>query len=205
MSPMTQTTDPRQAADAPAPEPTDNELAIRWRDGNTQAYNELVARHLDAVHRYVRIRCGNDADTADICQEVFLEICLKIANFNPDHPFGVWLFTIARHKTADHFRKRRPAEEFDPGRHGGADTTMPSAPIEQYENARDAWRKVFRTLPENHATALWLRVQGRMALARIAETLDTSESNVKVMLFRARQKLAKEWHSDDSTQTSSIP
>ena len=198
MIPMQKTADPTFALETTEPETTDNELALRWRDGDPEAYNELVRRHLDTLHRYLRVRCGNDADTADVCQEVFLEVCLKIRNFNPEHSFKAWLHTIARHKAADHFRRRRPAEEFDPSRHGGTDTAAPSDPIERREGAREAWEKVFRLLPENHATALWMRVQGRMAVTQIAEMLDTTENNVKVMLFRARQKLANHWHSDQT-------
>lgn len=196
MIPMPKTADMTIPAEAAEAETSDNDLALRWRNGDPEAFNELVLRHLDALHRYLRVRCGNDADTADVCQEVFLEVCLKIRNFNPEHTFTAWLYTIARHKAADHFRRRRPTEEFDQARHGGTDTAIPSDPIERRENSREAWEKVFRLLPENHASALWMRVHGRMAVAQIAEMLDTTESNVKVMLFRARQKLAKNWHSD---------
>lgn len=55
----------------------DNDLALRWKSGAVEAYNELVRRHLDPVHRYVRSRCGNDQDAADVSQEVFLEVCLE--------------------------------------------------------------------------------------------------------------------------------
>jgi len=192
--------DPAAMPAPPPPDhPPDAELARRWRDlGDRDAYTRLVQRHLDPIHRYLRARSGNDSDTADLCQEVFLEVCLKITNFNPRYPFTAWLYTIARHKLIDHFRRHRPAEPFEPSLHGTADTTAPSDAIEHRENAREAWARVFRLLPENHATALWLRVQGGMSMAAIANHLDTTENNVKVMLFRARQKLAREWHTNES-------
>lgn len=192
--------DPATMPAPPTPDdPPDAELARRWRDhGDRDAYTRLVQRHLDAIHRYLRVRCGNASDTADLCQEVFLEVCVKIANFNPQYPFTAWLFTIARHKLIDHFRRHRPHEHYQPALHGDADTTAPSDAIEHRENAREAWSRVFHLLPENHANALWMRVQGGMSLARIATHLDTTENNVKVMLFRARQKLAREWHTCES-------
>lgn len=172
---------------------TDNDLALRWKSGVVEAYNELVRRHLDPVHRYVRSRCGNDQDAADICQEVFLEVCLKIANFEPTHPFTAWLYTIARRKTVDRFRRHKPVEEFQADLHSGTESSHPSAILEERDSARNAWEKVFRILPENQATALWLRVQGHQSIEEIAATMDQSESNVKVLLFRARQRLAIEW------------
>ncbi len=180
--------------DLPVGELTDEELAVRWKLNDPDAYTTLVQRHLDAVQRYVRIRCGNETDSADICQEVFLEVCVKIHNYNPDHSFTSWLYTIARFKTADYFRRLRPSEEYEPARHGEAETSGPSDALERRENAREAWEKVFRMLPETQATAMWMRVQCQMPLAKIAEMLETTEANVKVMLFRARKKLAFEWH-----------
>lgn len=194
------------AAPASHDGPSDDELARRWRDGGDRdAYTRLVQRHLDAVHRYLRIRCGNDSDTADLCQEVFLEVCTKIANFNSRYPFSAWLYTIARHKLVDHFRRHRPSEPYQPAIHGDTDTTAPSETMEQRENAREAWARVFHLLPESQATALWLRVQGGMSMAAIATHLDTTENNIKVMLFRARQKLAREWHASESEPAATTP
>lgn len=177
---------------------SDNDLALRWQSGTVEAYNELVRRHLDPVHRYVRSRCGNDHDTSDICQEVFLEVCLKISNFNPAYPFGAWLYTIARRKTVDKFRRSRQLQEFHAEQHSGVDSRSPSAPLEERESAREAWEKVFQLLPENQAMALWLKVQGQQSIAQIATTMSESEANVKVLLFRARQRLAREWCPETS-------
>lgn len=176
----------------------DNQLALRWKSEEVDAYNELVKRHLDPVHRYVRSRCGNDHDAADICQEVFLEVCLKISNFDPSYPFTAWLYTIARRKTVDRFRRHRPVEEFIADQHSGVDSSHPSSILEASDSARDAWEKVFQILPEAQATALWLRVQAQHNIEQIATIMDQSIANVKVLLFRARQRLAKEWQPESS-------
>lgn len=170
----------------------DNDLALRWQAGETEAYNELVRRHLDPLHRYVSSRCGNESDASDICQEVFLEVCLKIANFDPAYAFTAWFYTIARRKTIDRFRRHKVTEEFRADIHSGHDDRHPSSILEERESARDAWQKVFAMLSENQATALWLKVQGEMSIEQISAAMDQSEANVKVLLFRARQRLAKE-------------
>lgn len=177
---------------------SDNELALGWKSGAVEAYNELVRRHLDAIHRYVRSRCGNDHDASDISQEVFLEVCLKISNFDPAYSFVAWLYTIARNKSVDKFRRTRRLEEFDADHHSGVDSRSPSAPLEERESAREAWKKVFELLPENQATALWLKVQVQQSIQQITVTMSQSEANVKVLLFRARQRLAKEWRPEPS-------
>ena len=53
---------------------------------------------------------------------------------------------------------------------------------------------MFRLLSTPRATALWLRVQRQMSVREIAAAMARSEADVKVLLFRARQQLAAEWH-----------
>lgn len=177
---------------------TDNDLALRWKAGEVEAYNQLVQRHLDPIHRFVRSRCGNDHDAADLSQEVFLEVCLKIANFDPAYPFTAWLYTIARRKSVDRFRRSKSTEEFHADLHSGTESSHPSSILEERESAVEAWEKVFTLLPEAQAMALWLRVQMQQSIEQVAATMDQTESNVKVLLFRARQKLAKEWHTNSN-------
>lgn len=171
----------------------DRELAKRWQQGEVEAYNELVRIHLDPVHRFIRARCGNEADSADLSQEVFLEVCWKIGNFDPKYPFSAWLYTIARRKTVDFFRRQKPTELFDPEQHSGTEVRHPSRILEDRESACEAWQFIYELLPETQATALWLRVQGQQSIEQIAAAMEQSVANVKVLLFRARQRLAQEW------------
>jgi RNA polymerase sigma factor (sigma-70 family) len=181
------------SARLPVTAQSDADLARLWLGGEVTAYNELVSRHLDPVHRYVSSRCGDASGADDVCQEVFLEVCLKISNYDPQYPFTAWLFMIARRKVVDRFRRLKPMVEFNPESHGGQDFSHPSQILEERESARNAWEKVFKILPEPQATALWLRVQGRMSVIQISTTMSQSEANVKVLLFRARQHLVREW------------
>ncbi|MFD0894626.1 sigma-70 family RNA polymerase sigma factor [Luteolibacter ambystomatis] len=173
----------------------DNALALRWKGGDVTAYNELVQRHIGSLRGYLYSRCGRDADASDLCQEVFIEVCLKIANFDPAYSFTAWLYTIARNKVADLFRKQKPLELFVPEQHSAEDDSHPARIHEERDAAIHAWEKIFEILPEAQATALWLRAQGQMSVEQIASTMDQTTANVKVLLFRARQRLARDWEN----------
>lgn len=174
-------------------EEDDRYLALLWKRGDRKAYEALVQRHLDGIHCYITSRIGHHSDVDDVCQEVFLDVCLKIKNYDPAYAFGAWLFTIARRKVADRFRRLKPSEEFIPEIHDGSVTEHPSSTLEEKDSASHAWQQVFYLLPENQATALWLKVQGEMPLQAIADIMGQSLGNVKVLLFRARKSLAEIW------------
>ncbi|MCE2959649.1 MAG: RNA polymerase sigma factor [Akkermansiaceae bacterium] len=179
---------------------SDNELALLWRSGKVDAYNELVNRHIDLLYRYISSRCGVASEVDDICQEVFLEVCLKINNFDPQYTFTAWLYMIAKRKVVDRFRRQKTTVEFNSDAHGGHDSRDPSLILEERESGRNAWAKVFEILSESQAMALWLRVQEQYSVGQIAATMSQSEANVKVLLFRARQRLVRESKHHTPTQ-----
>lgn len=173
---------------------SDAALATRWRQGDVRAYEAIVARHLDPVRRFLISRCGNPGDADDLCQEIFLEVCQKIGNYTPGQSFTGWLYTIARRRSIDLWRRTRPMEPFDPDHHGGVVDRSPARVSEEHDEAVTAWNKVHSLLSENQATALWLKVQGGHPISEIATMMNQSPENVRVLLFRARQQLALLWN-----------
>lgn len=181
---------------------SDGDLAVRWRRGDVTAYEAIVARHLDPLRRFLISRCANSGDADDLCQEVFLDVCRKISSYTPGQSFTGWLYTIARRRSIDHWRKSKLMEPFDPDLHGGMDHTSPDQVQAEHEDTVRAWNKVHALLTENQATALWLKVQGGHSITEIADIMDQSPANVRVLLFRSRQQLALRWHPPSS---DSIP
>ncbi|MFN7343435.1 MAG: RNA polymerase sigma factor, partial [bacterium] len=116
------------------------------------------------------------------------------------YTFTAWLYMIAKRKVVDRFRRQKTTVEFNSDAHGGHDSRDPSLILEERESGRNAWAKVFEILSESQAMALWLRVQEQYSVGQIAATMSQSEANVKVLLFRARQRLVRESKHHTPTQ-----
>ncbi|MEO1857593.1 MAG: sigma-70 region 4 domain-containing protein [Rubritalea sp.] len=58
-------------------------------------------------------------------------------------------------------------------------------------NINSFWDESKRLLSQDQVSALWLKYQENLGISEIAHTLDKSEANVKIFLFRARKALAK--------------
>ena len=166
----------------------DGELARRWQGGDRAAGAVLIDRHLPRMRGFLSARCGNPTEADDLAQEVFLSLCRNLSSYDRHLAFTGWLYGIARHKLADHWRRQRPVEVFEP-RHEGTDHRSPDFIQQQTENAAAAWKEVFARLPEAQASALWLRVQEELSVEEIACAMEISLANAKVLLFRARQTL----------------
>ena len=89
-------------------EPSDAELVVAYRTGETNAFTILVTRHLGPV-RFFILRLTRDAAVADdLAQEVLVKVWRALDRYDAERSFTTWLYTIARRTVIDWSRKRQP-------------------------------------------------------------------------------------------------
>jgi len=87
-------------------------LVHRAQHGDKGAFTELYEAYFDKLYRYVLVRIGNEAETEDMTQQVFVKTYKSISSFRcREVPFSAWLFRIAHNLVVDFYRKesKRPA------------------------------------------------------------------------------------------------
>jgi len=167
---------------------SDEDLARQSQAGDLVAFEELVHRYGNRIYSFIFQFCGHEADAREATQDTFVRSFEAIAKFDPRRSFAPWLFTIARRKSIDCFRARIPsADETMPEE---LDADDPSELLARREEAQDLWRRARASLPDVQFQALWLRYAEDMDIAGIARVLRKTQTHVKVLLFRARNKLA---------------
>jgi RNA polymerase sigma factor (sigma-70 family) len=147
-----------------------------------ELYRELFPRLL----RYAEGILGAGSDAEEAVQDAFL----AAARAGPlDEPRG-WLFRVTRNASIDQLRRRRHLSLLGAD---GFEQLQSSArgPHEQAEMAADlrTLRLGLDRLPEQQRSALVLRELSGLGYREIANVVDVSEANVKVLIFRARQSL----------------
>ncbi|MEO7996449.1 MAG: RNA polymerase sigma factor [Gemmatimonadaceae bacterium] len=73
---------------------TDAELVTRTRNGDSEAFSQLVARYYDGCWRFAYRMMGERADVEDVIQETFLRAYLALARYDERDQFRGWLFRI---------------------------------------------------------------------------------------------------------------
>ena len=83
-------------------------LIIRLCDNDSLAWNQLVELYGPLVFHWCSVSRIQSSDAADIMQEVFASAVKSIYRFEsrPGHSVRGWLWTIARNKMNDHWRKQ---------------------------------------------------------------------------------------------------
>lgn len=164
------------------------ELVRQSQAGSLTSFEQLVTRYEGRIHGYVYQRCGNEHDANDVTQAAFVAAYRHLERFDPQHSFASWLFTIARRKLIDHWRSLRPGEPVDEA--SLVDCDDPSQTLAQREEEQSIWKLARNGLTDEQFDALWLRYREDLSVREVARALRRTETGTKVILFRARRKLA---------------
>jgi len=171
--------------------------------GHEDAIAALFGRYKRPIFNFAYRMLANRADAEDVTGDVFLVLFSKKYTQSPRAKFSTWLFTVARNRCIDKIRKRKNSLSMWFKRNAGDDyeewDVVDNQDIPREEMERKEIRKVVRksidSLPANLKEALILREYQKLSYGEISQVLDCSLENVKVLIYRARERLKVELSS----------
>ncbi len=194
----------RDARDPAAEAAIDAALVRRTRDGDREAFGQLVRRHLAAAHSAAMAVVNDPTDAEDVAQDAFLTALTRLDECRPEEKFRPWLLVIVRNRAIDMRRRQRvratePMEAADGGdAKGGGVSALPAtlasrfpSPYEEAERA-DARRRLeaaLATLTDVRREVVLLHDLEGWSHREIAGHLGLAEGTVRAHLFWARRAL----------------
>jgi RNA polymerase sigma-70 factor (ECF subfamily) len=172
---------------------------LRVKQGDEEAFAELVEEFQDRVVGILYHMLGNADEAEDLAQEVFLRVYRSRASYEPTAKFSTWLFTIvnnlARNAVRDRKRRRdrqgvgKPAsssQEATIDRLAVAPSgAMPSRIFAKGELAEIVREAVAQLSPDQRLAMMLHRFE-HMNYQQIAEVTGKTEAAIKSLLARAR-------------------
>jgi RNA polymerase sigma-70 factor (ECF subfamily) len=174
-------------------------LVQRAREGDAEAFRELVERSMRIIYRLSFDLTGNRQDAEDLSQEVFVKAQRSLRNFRGSAKWTTWLYRITVNTSIDMKKSNKYSSvEYDDGiETAGRDARAshrPAGPDRLTDGVmiQEQIEKALGRLSPNERSVFVLRHYHDLPLRQIAETLDVAEGTVKSHLFRAVQRLQKE-------------
>lgn len=174
----------------------DLELVRRAREGEDQAFNELMERHQARVYAHALRLMGNPQDAEEVLQDTFLQVFRNLGRFEERSRFSTWIYRIATNEALMRLRKARRKREVFLEDHLGRDGELPRHAIREFvrsalDEVADRERmKILEDLlaemPEDYRVVFTMRDMDGLSNAEVAEVLGLSVPAVKSRLHRSR-------------------
>lgn len=163
------------------------ELIASAKQGDRQAFGELVRRHREGVINVVYRMCGDANLAEDAAQEAFIRAWRHLPGYRPRSPFRNWVYRIATNAALDVLRRERETVDIDALPLASSDAG-PEATVEGRERGERVRQAVLELPPASRA-ALVLREYEGLSYQEIADALDVPIGTVMSRLSYARKRL----------------
>ena len=164
-----------------------NEDIEKARNGDRDAFNGLLESYKGLAYSIALKYVRQEADAEDIVQEAFIKVFLHIRKFRNESAFSTWLFKIVYYESLRHLGKRKPAGEIREDNHS---YEMPEGEGLAEKEKSTLIREAMRSLSENEYLVIHLFYLAEKTIREIEQITDQSKANIKVLLHRARKKMA---------------
>jgi RNA polymerase sigma-70 factor, ECF subfamily len=166
-------------------DPDDAALVERSLNGDTTAFEAIVARYQGVLFRVALRMLGNYEDARDATQASFISAYRKLNSFDRNLRFFSWLYRILLNECLNARRDRRPYEPVTP------EMVLAGSPLEALEAAerRHRVQQALLALPQEYREVIVLRHFAELGYDEIATTLGIASKTVKSRLYTARQRL----------------
>ncbi len=170
-------------------------LVSAARDGDREAFDELVrVTYAEAFTLALRLT-GNEEDARDVVQEAYIRAFRGISRFRGDAQFSTWMYRITANCANTHLVKRNKHrhEVLDDVELMADDRPANDPQLQTDATAlRHQLSVALGTLPPKLRQVVVLRDIYDLSHEAIAAELGISETAAKVRLHRARKKLRED-------------
>ncbi len=168
---------------------TDVELVQRFRNGDREAFAELVIRYQRAIYNAAFWILRKPEDASDIAQTVFLRVAERLDEYDDRYRFFSWIYRIAVNESLNLLRRNGRNEELDDEVDlAGSERDGPERRAGDAESSARI-REALMRLSTGDRMVVTLRHFSECSYEEIGQILELDEKTVKSRLYEARQRL----------------
>lgn len=179
---------------------SDEELMLRYRDGDLRAFEELYGRHRLGLYRFIAWRSPRADWVDEVVQDSWANLHHARERYQPDASFRTYLYQIARNRLLDLLRQQHHllAADLGTGTDGRAvfdaladaaqDVITPDAALDAKQR-NGSLHQALAALPSEQKEAVVLQQFSGMSLDEIAAVVAAPVETVKSRLRYAMRKL----------------
>lgn len=170
---------------------SDREIIDSVKKGNTSDYSIIINRYKNKAFSMLKRMLEDELDAEEILQDCFLKAYNALENFKGESKFSTWFYRIVYNTALTKLSSQKRKIETEMSsveEHFNLISSYNSDEVEK-KDLKILIRETLNKLPERYSAIITLFYLNEMSIEEISEVMQISVSNVKVMLYRARNEL----------------
>jgi RNA polymerase sigma factor (sigma-70 family) len=163
------------------------------RDRMPDSFEEIVKEHGKAIFNYIFSLVSQKELTEDLYQEVWVSAYLAFHTIKEPARLKGWLFTIARNKCRDYWRKENKRKQFWKEEVYSYTSSVEEPPLPEEEvlhkYSLEKMAESVMALPEIYQSAIFLYYFKDLTLIEISNRKNIPISTVKTRMKRGKEHL----------------
>lgn len=173
-------------------------LIFKILDGDKDLFRQIVDAHGGMILAMLYRMTGSREDAEDMAQETFVNAYFSLGKYRGESSISTWLYSIAYHLAVSSMRKKRltvSREKFTDKELQQSSMWLESGEDTEFKELRErqyaALEKAVAALEPQDRFLITAFYEQDRSLAELTQITGMSLSNVKVRLFRCRNRLAR--------------
>lgn len=174
-------------------------MAEQWIEnilsGDKEAFRHIIQKYRDSAYSLALSVVKDETEAVDVAQNAFVKAYSGLKGFKGKSAFSTWLYRIVINEAFKSLKKNKCHVKYITTEELVEDELVADE-SELMQNADDDHKRYYinralKNLPSGESLALRLFYLEECSVRDICDTTGWSESNVKVMLHRGREKMKK--------------
>ena len=170
---------------------SDQDIINSVLEGNESDYSIIVDRYKNKAFSMLRRMLKSDFDAEEVLQDCFVKAYYSLKNFKGESKFSTWFYKIVYNTALTKLslkRRKIESEMSSVEDHFNLESDYDFIDVEK-KDLNDFILEIINKLPERYTAVISLYYLNEMSIEEISDVLKVSASNVKVMLYRARNSM----------------
>lgn len=170
----------------------ENKIIERILAGDTKAFELIVTEYHKMVYTLAFRVLRNREEAQEIAQDVFLKVFQSLKKFNKGSKLSTWIYRITYNTSINRFKSQKreiKTLEIDGYTELHLSNSQNALDKISTEEKREIINDSLLKLPEADKIIVTLYYYEELSIKEIAEIVGISTQNVKIKLYRSRQKL----------------
>ncbi len=178
----------------------DKEIIEKILEGQQDLYSYIVDKYKNKVFSIIYSFCGQTGDSEDIAQNVFIKIFKALPKFKFESEFSTWMYRIVINESITISKKNKQyiiplnvnSDNADESKNNLINLLKSKDNIEKQliqQETQQIVQTAIKQLNDKYKTVLTLRDIEDFSYEEIAQIMNVSTGNIKILIFRARNRL----------------